>query len=73
MQRKLVENETFSNLEALEKKWSQLEQTNFNIREFIANKRAENNPSALRARAKKLMAEYNTMLIEIYQAGGDAN
>ncbi|XP_071542793.1 intraflagellar transport protein 74 homolog isoform X1 [Panulirus ornatus] len=66
----LQENETFTQLTNLEKKWAHLEQTNFTLREFIAQKKAESNYIPFQNKAMKLVQEYNRALQEVVQSGG---
>jgi len=51
-------------LNNLEKKWSHLEQNNFAIEEFVANKKAEMNFELVKNKVLKLQSSYNKMLIE---------
>lgn len=48
----------------LEKKWSHLEQNNFTISEFIANKKAELNFEPLKNKVLKMQWEYNKLLLD---------
>ena len=43
LQKQLSDNETHVQLTNLEKKWSHLEQNNFTLAEFVANRKAELN------------------------------
>ena len=43
LQKQLADNETHVQLTNLEKKWSHLEQNNFTLAEFVANRKAELN------------------------------
>ncbi|KAK8749313.1 hypothetical protein OTU49_015793 [Cherax quadricarinatus] len=65
----LHENETYTQLTNLEKKWAHLEQTNFTLREFIAQRKAESNFLPFKNKALKLVNEYNKSLQEIVQSG----
>ncbi|KAK4290679.1 hypothetical protein Pmani_036441 [Petrolisthes manimaculis] len=51
----LQENETHAQLAALEKKWAHLEQTNFTLREVVAQRKAESNylPTKVVTRASR--------------------
>jgi intraflagellar transport protein 74 len=51
-------------LNNLEKKWSHLEQNNFAIEEFVANKKAEMNFELVKNKVLKMQWAYNRMLIE---------
>ena len=51
-------------LNNLEKKWSHLEQNNFAIEEFVANKKAEMNFELVKNKVLKMQWTYNRMLIE---------
>ena len=62
--RKLAENETYVQLNNLEKKWSHLEQNNFTIAEYIAHKKAELNVEPVKNKVMRIQWEYNQMLIE---------
>ena len=44
--------------------WSHLEQNNFAIEEYIANKKAELNFEPVKNKVMKIQAQYNQMLIE---------
>ncbi|XP_068222988.1 intraflagellar transport protein 74 homolog isoform X1 [Palaemon carinicauda] len=66
----LNENETYTQLTSLEKKWAHLEQTNFTLKEFIAQKKAESNFVPLRNQAMHLVMEYNKTLQEVVQSTG---
>ena len=44
--------------------WSHLEQNNFTIEEYIANKKAELNFEPVKNKVMKIQAQYNQMLIE---------
>ena len=54
----------FTQLNNLEKKWSHLEQNNFAIEEFVANKKAEMNFELVKNKVLKMQWAYNRMLIE---------
>merc|ERR1719189_396116 len=62
--RQLADNETYVQLNNMEKKWSHLEQNNFTIEEYIANKKAELNFEPIKNKVMKIQAQYNQMLIE---------
>ena len=51
-------------LNNLEKKWSHLEQNNFGIEEFVANKKAEMNFELVKNKVLKMQWAYNRMLID---------
>ncbi|KAK7027296.1 Intraflagellar transport protein 74 [Halocaridina rubra] len=65
----LHENETYTQLNNLEKKWAHLEQTNFTLKEFVAQKKSESNFMLLKNQAMKLVNEYNKTLQEVVQSG----
>ena len=44
--------------------WSHLEQNNFTIEEYIANKKAELNFEPVKNKVMKIQAQYNNLLIE---------
>ena len=44
--------------------WSHLEQNNFTIEEYIANKKAELNYEPIKNKVMKIQAQYNQLLIE---------
>ncbi len=71
-QRQLAENETHVQLTNLEKKLSHLEQNNFALEEFVANKKAELNFEPVKNRVLKMQWEYNKMLVEGAKANGAA-
>ena len=48
----------------MEKKWSHLEQNNFTIEEFVANKKAEMNFELVKNKVLKMQWNYNRMLVE---------
>ena len=62
--RNLADNETAVQLTNLEKKWSHLEQNNFALAEFVANKKAETSFEPVRNRVMKLHYNYNQLLID---------
>lgn len=62
--RNLADNETAVQLTNLEKKLSHLEQNNYAISEFIANKKAETSFEPVKNRVLKLQQAYNQLLIE---------
>ncbi len=64
-QRQLADNETHVQLSNLEKKLSHLEQNNFALEEFIANKKAELNFEPVRNRVLKMRWEYNKVLVDM--------
>ena len=66
-QKQLNENEAHGQLQNLEKKWSTLEQSNFVLKEFIAQKRAESNFIPLKNQAMKLVSDFNKSLQEEFQ------
>ena len=63
-QRQLTENETHVQLVNLEKKLSHLEQNNFAVEEFMANKKAELNFEPVKNKVLKMQWEYNKVLVE---------
>ncbi|XP_072215325.1 intraflagellar transport protein 74 homolog [Excalfactoria chinensis] len=67
LKRELQENETYSQLTNLERKWQHLEQNNFMMKEFIATKSQESDYQPVRKNVRKLVAEYNKALIEALQ------
>ncbi|XP_042730139.1 intraflagellar transport protein 74 homolog [Lagopus leucura] len=67
LKRELQENETYSQLMNLERKWQHLEQNNFMMKEFIATKSQESNYQPVRKNVRKLVTEYNKALIEALQ------
>ncbi|NXJ14320.1 IFT74 protein, partial [Odontophorus gujanensis] len=67
LKRELQENETFSQLTNLERKWQHLEQNNFMMKEFIATKSQESDYQPVRKNVRKLVTEYNKTLIEALQ------
>ncbi|XP_045608252.1 intraflagellar transport protein 74 homolog isoform X2 [Procambarus clarkii] len=70
LKNQLHENETYTQLTNLEKKWAHLEQTNFTLREFVAQRKAESNFVPYKNQAMKLVNEYNRSLQEVMQSGG---
>ena len=60
----MTENDTHVQLANLEKKLSHLEQNNFSVEEFIANKRAELNFEPVKNKVLKMQWEYNRMLVD---------
>ncbi|XP_076056590.1 intraflagellar transport protein 74 homolog isoform X2 [Oratosquilla oratoria] len=66
----LNENETFTQLVNLEKKWAHLEQSNFTLKEFVAQRKAESNFLPLKNQAMKQVYEYNKLLQDVLQSGG---
>ena len=69
LQKQLSDNETHVQLTNLEKKWSHLEQNNFTLAEFVANKKAELNFEPLKNKVLKMQWEYNKQLIESARGG----
>ncbi|XP_050727865.1 intraflagellar transport protein 74 homolog isoform X2 [Eriocheir sinensis] len=69
LKNQLHENETHTQLTNLEKKWSHLEQTNFSLREFVAQRRAESNFLPVKTQAMKLVKEYSHALQEVVLSG----
>ncbi|XP_010724460.2 intraflagellar transport protein 74 homolog [Meleagris gallopavo] len=67
LKRELQENETYSQLTNLERKWQHLEQNNFMMKEFIATKSQESDYQPVRKNVRKLVTEYNKALIEALQ------
>lgn len=68
-QKQLNENETYTQLTNLEKKWAHLEQSNFTLQEFVAQRRAESNFLPLQNQAMKLVQDYNKLLQDVVQNG----
>ena len=62
--KELSENDTHAQLVNLEKKLSHLEQNNFTVGEFIANKKAELNFEPVRNKVLKMQWEYNKLIIK---------
>jgi len=62
--RNLADNETAAQLTNLEKRLSHIEQNNYAISEFIANKKAETSFEPVKNRVLKLQQAYNQLLIE---------
>lgn len=62
--RRLAANETYVQLNNLEKKLSHIEQNNFTITEYIENKKAELNFEPAKNKVLKIRYAYNQMLIE---------
>merc|ERR1711874_493935 len=62
--RNLADNETAAQLTNLEKRLSHIEQNNYAISEFIANKKAEKSFEPVKNRVLKLQQAYNQLLIE---------
>ncbi|XP_074611284.1 intraflagellar transport protein 74 homolog isoform X2 [Acropora palmata] len=63
---KLIENETHSQLGNLERKWCHLEQNNFVMKEFIAQKSLESDYDGLKQRALGDIDEINKLLIDFW-------
>ncbi|KAL0278856.1 UNVERIFIED_CONTAM: hypothetical protein PYX00_000548 [Menopon gallinae] len=66
----LNENETYVQLNNLEKKLQLLEQGNLSMREFIQSKRTEMDYEPIRENALKLVNDYNQLLREYYTTKG---
>ncbi len=60
-------------LSNLEKKLSHLEQNNFALEEFIANRRAELNFEPVRNKVLRMQWEYNKMLMESVKKNSGAS
>lgn len=69
LQKELQGNETHKQLQALERKLAQIEQDNFALREFIADKKCEMNYELSKKQAIELVRAYNDDLKEKYKAG----
>ncbi|XP_037795044.1 intraflagellar transport protein 74 homolog [Penaeus monodon] len=69
LKKQLNENETYTQLTNLEKKWAHFEQSNFTLQEFVAQRRAESNFLPLQNQAMKLVQEYNKVLQDVVQSG----
>ena len=69
-QKQLNDNDTHSQLVNLEKKWALLEQSNFTIKEFVAQKKAESDYIPIKNQAMKIVVEYNRVLQEVIASGG---
>lgn len=69
MQKDLQANETYKQLQALERKLAQIEQDNFALREFIADKKCEMNYELSKKQTIQLVHAYNDDLKEKYKAG----
>ncbi|NXB72863.1 IFT74 protein, partial [Donacobius atricapilla] len=67
LKKELQENETDSQLTNLERKWQHLEQNNFMMKEFIAAKIQESDYQPIMKNSRKLVKEYNKVLIEALQ------
>nr|XP_009501672.1 PREDICTED: intraflagellar transport protein 74 homolog [Phalacrocorax carbo] len=67
LKRELQENETHSQLTNLERKWQHHEQNNFMMKEFIATKSQESDYQPIMKNVRKLVTEYNKVLIEALQ------
>lgn len=70
LKKQLNDNDTHGQLIGLEKKWAALEQSNFSIREFVAQKKAESDYLPLKNQAMKIVVEYNKVLQEVVLNGG---
>ncbi|XP_066929512.1 intraflagellar transport protein 74 homolog [Clytia hemisphaerica] len=67
--KKLEENETYSQLGNLERKWQHIEQNNFAMKEFIAQKSAESNFSGLKENVGGMVHQINNQIIEALGRG----
>ncbi|NXQ25158.1 IFT74 protein, partial [Alaudala cheleensis] len=67
LKKELQENEIHSQLTNLERKWQYLEQNNFMMKEFIAEKTRESDYRPVMENSRKLVKEYNKALIEALQ------
>ncbi|NXG50893.1 IFT74 protein, partial [Psilopogon haemacephalus] len=67
LKRELQENETHAQLTNLERKWQHHEQNNFMMKEFIATKSQECDYQPIMKNVRKLITEYNKVLIEALQ------
>jgi hypothetical protein len=70
LQKSLEENETYSQLLNLERKWSNLEQNNYAIKTAIQAKQAEANVGAIKAKVFAGLRDYNRILQEAMSRGG---
>jgi intraflagellar transport protein 74 len=69
-QKQLNENETYAQLNNLERKLAQLEQNNFAIEEFIASKKSETDYEPLKEKVYKLVQDYNNVIKDHLRNGG---
>jgi len=69
--KKLEENETYSQLGNLERKWQHIEQNNFAMKEFIAQKSAETNYSVHKETVGAWVVQINQKIIEALNQGGN--
>ena len=68
--KQLKDNDTHSQLINLEKKWAMIEQINFTLKEFNAQKKAESDYIPIKKQAMKIVVEYNKVLQEVIASGG---
>lgn len=64
MKNKLNDNETYTQLCNLERRWQHLEQNNFAMQEFIASKKAQTDYSKSKQNVKNTLTLLNEMLQE---------
>lgn len=69
LQKELQVNETYKQLQALERKLAQIEQDNFALREFIADKKSDMNYELSKKQTIQLVRAYNDDLKESYKTG----
>jgi intraflagellar transport protein 74 len=69
-QKQLNENETYAQLNNLERKLAQLELNNFAIEEFIASKKSETDYEPLKEKVYKLVQDYNNVIKDNLRNGG---
>ncbi|XP_065828697.1 intraflagellar transport protein 74 homolog [Oscarella lobularis] len=63
----LEENETYTQLTNLERKWQHHEQNNFAVKEFIAQKTAEGDYKPVKKNVKQELSELNQLIIHSLQ------
>ncbi|KFM76787.1 Intraflagellar transport protein 74-like protein, partial [Stegodyphus mimosarum] len=61
---KLNDNETFTQLCNLERRWQHLEQNNFSMQEFVASKKAQTDYTKSKKCVKETLAVLNEMLLQ---------
>ncbi|CAL1291231.1 unnamed protein product [Larinioides sclopetarius] len=64
LKNKLNDNETYTQLCNLERRWQHLEQNNFSMQEFVASKKAQTDYSKSKSFAKETLTLLNEMLQE---------
>lgn len=65
----LEDNETYSQLGNLERKWQHIEQNNFTMKEFIAQKSAESNYTGLKENVGSWVVQINQQIIDSLSTG----